>query len=35
MVLGPRALIYTDVTAQGGGTTRVLNEWRAGVSITF
>jgi autotransporter-associated beta strand protein len=35
MVLGPRALIYTSVSSQSGGTTRVLNEWNAGVSITF
>jgi len=35
LVLGPRALIYTDVSSQSGGTTRVLNEWRVGVSITF
>lgn len=34
-VLGPRALIYTDVSAETGGATRVLSEWRAGVSITF
>jgi outer membrane autotransporter protein len=35
MVLGPRALIYTSVSSQSGGATRVLNEWNAGVSITF
>lgn len=35
MVLGPNALIYTSVSSQSGGTTRVLNEWNAGVSITF
>jgi autotransporter-associated beta strand protein len=35
LVLGPRALIYTSVSSQSGGTTRVLNEWNAGVSITF
>lgn len=35
MVLGPRALIYTSVSSQSGGITRVLNEWNAGVSITF
>ncbi len=35
LVLGPRALIYTDVSAETGGTTRVLSEWHAGVSITF
>jgi outer membrane autotransporter protein len=35
VVLGPRAFLYTDVSAQTGGTTRVLNEWRAGISVTF
>ncbi len=35
VVLGPRARLYADLTSQSGGTTRVLNEWRAGVSITF
>lgn len=34
-VLGPRALLYTAVSAQTGGTTKVLNEWNAGVSIGF
>jgi outer membrane autotransporter protein len=34
-VLGPRALLYTDVSAQTGGTTKVLNEWTAGLSINF
>jgi autotransporter-associated beta strand protein len=33
--LAPRALLYADLTAQSGGTTRVLSEWRVGVSVTF
>lgn len=35
MLLGPRALLYTDFTAQGGGVTKVLNEWRVGLSVSF
>jgi uncharacterized protein YhjY with autotransporter beta-barrel domain len=35
VVLGPSVLLYTDVSAETGGTTRVLTEWRAGVSIRF
>ena len=35
LVLGPSALLYTDVSAQSGGTTKVLTEWRAGVAIRF
>ncbi len=35
VVLGPRSLIYTDFTAQTGSVTRVLGEWRAGVSVRF
>ena len=35
VVLGPRALLYTDVTAQGGGTTKVLSEWQVGLSVSF
>lgn len=34
-VLGPRALIYTDVYVQSGGTTEVINGWRLGVSINY
>jgi outer membrane autotransporter protein len=34
-VLGPRAFLYTNVAVQSGGTTKVLNEWNAGVSISF
>ncbi len=35
VVLGPRALLYADVTTQSGGTTRVLDEWNVGLSVTF
>ena len=35
VVLGPSALIYTDVSAETGGNTRVVSEWQAGVSIRF
>ncbi len=35
VVLGPRALLYTDVSAQNGGTTKVVSEWRIGASINF
>jgi len=35
VLLGPRALLYTDFTAQGGGSTKVHNEWRAGLSVSF
>jgi uncharacterized protein YhjY with autotransporter beta-barrel domain len=35
VVLGPSALLYTDVSAETGGNTRVLSEWQAGVSIRF
>ncbi len=34
-VLGPRALLYTDFAAQSGGDTRVVNEWQAGLSVSF
>ena len=34
-VLGPSALLYTDFTAQTGGRTKLLSEWRAGVSVRF
>ncbi|MES1194883.1 MAG: autotransporter outer membrane beta-barrel domain-containing protein, partial [Opitutus sp.] len=35
LVLGPSALLYTDVTAESGGVTKVLNEWRVGVAVLF
>lgn len=35
VVLGPRALLYTDVSAQSGGSTKVVSEWRVGASINF
>jgi outer membrane autotransporter protein len=31
----PQALLYTDFTAQGGGDTKVLSEWRVGLSISY
>ncbi len=34
-VLGPAALLYTDVTTQSGGATRMVSEWQAGISIRF
>ncbi len=35
VVINPRALLYTDVSVQGGGTTKVISEWRVGASINF
>ncbi len=35
LVLGSRALLYTDFTAQGGGDTKVLNQWLVGLSVSF
>jgi uncharacterized protein with beta-barrel porin domain len=35
VVLGPRALLYTDFTAQTGGVFKILSEWRAGLSVRF
>jgi uncharacterized protein YhjY with autotransporter beta-barrel domain len=35
VVLGPSVLLYTDLSAETGGSTRVLSEWQAGVSIRF
>jgi hypothetical protein len=35
VVLGRSALLYTNVSAETGGNTRVLSEWQAGVSIRF
>jgi uncharacterized protein with beta-barrel porin domain len=34
-VLGPAALLYTDVTTQSGGATRMVSEWQAGLSVRF
>ncbi|MDB6165759.1 MAG: autotransporter [Lacunisphaera sp.] len=34
-VLGPAALLYTEVTAQTGGNVKLLSEWRVGVSVRF
>ncbi|MEO6993072.1 MAG: autotransporter domain-containing protein [Lacunisphaera sp.] len=34
-VLGPRALLYTDVSAQNGGATKVVSEWLIGASINL
>ena len=35
VVLGPSALLYTNLSAQSNGTTQVLSEWQAGVSVRF
>ncbi len=35
VLIGPHALLYTEFTAQGGGVTKVLNEWRVGLSVSF
>jgi len=35
VLLAPRALLYTEFTAQGGGDTKVLQEWRVGLSVSF
>jgi outer membrane lipase/esterase len=35
VVLNPRALLYTDFTAQGGGTIRYYTDWRIGAAIRF
>ena len=35
LALAPRALLYTDFTAQGGGDSKVLNEWRVGLSVRY
>jgi autotransporter-associated beta strand protein len=34
-LIAPNALLYTEFTAQGGGSTKVLKEWRAGLSVSF
>jgi len=35
VVLNPRALLYTDFTAQSGGTIRYYTDWRVGAAIRF
>ncbi|MDP1579859.1 MAG: autotransporter domain-containing protein [Candidatus Didemnitutus sp.] len=35
VVISPNAVLYTAVTAESGGSTRVLNEWRAGFAVRF
>jgi len=35
LVLGPRALLFTDYTTQTGGITRILSDWRVGLSVNF
>ncbi|MBW8781220.1 MAG: autotransporter domain-containing protein [Verrucomicrobia bacterium] len=35
LALSPSTALYTDVTVQSGGISRVMGEWRAGVSIGF
>lgn len=35
LVLGAAALLYTDFSAQSGGTTKVLDEWRVGLAVRY
>ncbi len=35
VLLNPRALLYTDFTAQSGGIIKYLSDWRVGVSVRF
>jgi autotransporter-associated beta strand protein len=35
LVLSPSAVIYTEYSAQTGGTIRILSEWRVGVAMRF
>lgn len=35
VVLGPRALVYSDFSAQSGDQTKVLTEWRVGLSVRY
>jgi hypothetical protein len=35
VVLGPRALLYTDFSAQTGSIIKILSEWRVGLSVRF
>ena len=35
VLIGPHALLYSEVTAQSGGTTKVLSEWRLGLSVSY
>ncbi|HTL68524.1 MAG TPA: autotransporter domain-containing protein [Lacunisphaera sp.] len=35
LVFNPRALLYAELTTQGGGTTRNYTDWRVGASIRF
>jgi uncharacterized protein with beta-barrel porin domain len=34
-VLGPRALIYTDLTTRTGGDVKLLSAWRVGLAVSF
>ena len=34
-ILGPRAVLYTEFTAQSGGIVKFLSDWRAGVAVKF
>jgi autotransporter-associated beta strand protein len=34
-VLGPRAVLYTEYSAQTGGSTVFLDEWRVGLAVSF
>lgn len=35
VMLSPRALLYGDYSAQNGGITKILSEWRVGLVINF
>ena len=35
VVLSPRAVLYAEFTAQGGGIVKYLSDWRVGASIRF
>jgi len=35
VVLSPSTLIYSNVTAQSGGSTRVVSDWQLGLAVRF
>ena len=35
VLIAPHALIYSEVSAQNGGTVKVLSEWRLGLSVSY
>ena len=35
VLIGPHALLYSEVTAQNGGAVKVLSEWRLGLSVSY